>query len=140
MPRSPQVASLAISLMECRFAPEPVTLAPARRLATTDLCRHGCQDVAPDVELVISELIANAVEHAETMVAVRLSSDGNLVRLEVDDDGPGWPNLTEPGMDSASGRGLLIVDRYSYRWGVERLPGDGKMTWAEFVCSHSSEG
>src|SRR5690349_9249390 len=74
---------------------------------------------ASDLVLLVSELVANAVEHGEGAIRVRLRSvDGNVVG-EVVDQGRGFEReVREVGLDEVRGRGLLIVDALSSRWGV----------------------
>jgi len=89
--------------------------------------------VVADAELLTSELVSNAVRHAELdpsqEIVVRIVADGN-VRVEVADPGPPFDaDLREPSTDS-SGWGLLLLDEIATSWGVE-LEGSGKMVWFE---------
>ncbi len=108
----------------------------AARLAILDaVLTEGCgEEVALNAELAGSELVTNAIEHADSYVALRLVRLDDRVRLEVNDDGPGWPNLLAPTLQEPSGRGLLIVDQVSLGWGVDNGIGGGKSVWAEFGC------
>lgn len=73
------------------------------------------QEVLGNAELVLSELVTNA-----------------LLRLEVSDAGAGTPELREPGDEETGGRGLLLVEALALRWGVEkRAGGVGKTVFAE---------
>ena len=86
-----------------------------------------------DVQLLVSELVTNAVRHqsasGEIEMAVALA--GRRVRVEVSDPGSGFskPKVGEPPPDSLGGRGLLIVDRVASRWGV--TPGQPTRVWFE---------
>lgn len=83
--------------------------------------------------LILSELVANAVIHAgtEVTVAVKVLPEGAM-RIEVS-DGRDWPpRLREVHPDSVGGRGLLMVDALSRRWGVKPRD-EGKTVWAEIV-------
>ena len=89
--------------------------------------------VVADAELLTSELVSNAVRHAELdpsqEIVVRIVADGN-VRVEVADPGPPFDaDLREPSTDS-SGWGLLLLDEIATSWGVE-LEGSGKRVWFE---------
>ena len=89
--------------------------------------------VVADAELLTSELVSNAVRHAELdpsqEIVVRIVADGN-VRVEVADPGPPFhADLREPSTDS-SGWGLLLLDEIATSWGVE-LEGSGKRVWFE---------
>ncbi|MFP8961258.1 ATP-binding protein [Streptomyces nanhaiensis] len=95
------------------------------------------QDVLETAELVLSELVTNAVRVRvpnDRQVGVRIAhsrSDG-LLRLEVSDAGNGWPRLRKPDADETGGRGLLLVESLAHRWGVRRRAcGIGKTVWAE---------
>ncbi|MGK5450317.1 ATP-binding protein [Streptomyces radiopugnans] len=95
------------------------------------------QDVLETAELVLSELVTNAVRvrvPSDRQVGVRIAhsrADG-LLRLEVSDAGNGWPRLRRPDVDETGGRGLLLVESLAHRWGVRRRAcGIGKTVWAE---------
>ena len=85
-------------------------------------------DLAGDVELLLSELVANAVRHGGGVDRVTLTADAGCVRIDVRDHEPGEPAVSrDPGRES--GWGLLIVDRLAAEWGVQHHPGDGKSVW-----------
>lgn len=86
-----------------------------------------------DVRLVVTELVANAVVHAGTPVAVRLEVGPDQVRCAVSDAAPGAVTPGAGHADDLGGRGLHLVERVSDRWGVEEGP-TGKTVWAEW-CS-----
>jgi anti-sigma regulatory factor (Ser/Thr protein kinase) len=85
----------------------------------------------PRVALVVTELVINAVVHGRSRPRLRAAMDGELLHVEVHDDGPGWPRLT-PLSDAptTSGRGLALVDHVAQRWGVRQTSGGGKAVWA----------
>ncbi|MFD7707794.1 ATP-binding protein [Streptomyces sp. NPDC059786] len=96
-----------------------------------------CQDVLESAELVLSELVTNALRvpvPRDRQVGVRIArspADG-LLRLEVSDAGSGRPEVRAPGDEETGGRGLLLVEALAHRWGVEeRVDGVGKTVWAE---------
>ena len=89
--------------------------------------------VVADAELLTSELVSNAVRHADLdpsqEIVVRIVADGN-VRVEVADPGPPFDaDLRAPSTDS-SGWGLLLLDEIATSWGVEP-EGSGKRVWFE---------
>ncbi|WP_327190563.1 ATP-binding protein [Streptomyces xinghaiensis] len=110
----------------------------ARALLHAVLADWGIgQDAAETAELVLSELVTNALRvpvPGDWQVGVRIvraEADG-LLRLEVSDAGRGIPEVREPADDDPGGRGLLLVETLSHRWGVrEREAGIGKTVWAE---------
>jgi anti-sigma regulatory factor (Ser/Thr protein kinase) len=77
------------------------------------------QDVLDALFLVVSELVTNAVLHGQGAIRFRLQLDAGELRGEVIDDGCGFEHeLRAAGPDATAGRGLLIVDRLTTRWGV----------------------
>ncbi|MFH0244612.1 ATP-binding protein [Streptomyces sp. HK10] len=95
------------------------------------------QDVLETAELVLSELVTNAVRVRvpnDRQVGVKIvhSQADGLLRLEVSDAGDGWPKVRDPGEDETGGRGLMLVESLAHRWGVrKRACGIGKTVWAE---------
>ncbi|MFG2810019.1 ATP-binding protein [Streptomyces massasporeus] len=81
-------------------------------------------------ELLVSELITNAIRHGVGPPLIRLTWNGRLLRIAVSDDSDCWPRMratknTEPG-----GFGMQLLERLAHRWGVTpRHP--GKTVWAE---------
>ncbi|RMI44133.1 ATP-binding protein [Streptomyces triticirhizae] len=108
----------------------------ARRRVRFALAAWGVSDeTAETVELVISELTANAVRHTESAtVDCRLWDAGDRLGVEVTDEHAGsrTPRPRAAGVDEECGRGLALVDALSLRWGVApaRL-GIGQRVWAE---------
>jgi len=75
--------------------------------------------VLVDLYVVVSELVTNGVVHGQGAIRLRLQVDAGNVWGEVIDAGGGFEHaLREPGPVATSGRGLLIVDRLTTRWGV----------------------
>jgi anti-sigma regulatory factor (Ser/Thr protein kinase) len=88
--------------------------------------------VAGDIELLASELVANAVLHGGGPVTVGLERTGHHVRVEVSDTSEDLPTLRAPeDLLAERGRGFLLVDRLASRWGFERRRDDGKTVWFE---------
>lgn len=99
--------------------PRAPTLA---RRAVEQLCPQLAGDVAPDVKLLVSEIVTNSVKYGgEGDVTLLLDSDDPLhVRIEVVDQGHGFEPVqrTRP-MTDVGGWGLHLVEALSERWGVE---------------------
>ena len=129
----------------------PTAVASARAHARMVMVEWAMADVAEDVELVVSELVTNAIvastdvdgrpKYGDTggglpVVHLRLCSDHERIVIGVWDQSPQAPEATRPGPDAESGRGLLLVEALSERWGWEHSPGwNGKVVWAELrVC------
>ena len=84
-----------------------------------------------DLQLVISELVTNAVVHARTPLRLLVRFDGHRVVTEVFDADARLPTPAVS-VDDVGGRGLILVDRLSDRWGSEPFT-DGKRVWAELT-------
>lgn len=102
----------------------------SRRLARDTLEGWCDPDVFSEVELLISELVANGVEHAETPVDVRIAVSATTIRVEVGDRSPVQPVIRSPRATESSGRGMRIVDQTATRWGVQARR-TGKCVWFE---------
>jgi anti-sigma regulatory factor (Ser/Thr protein kinase) len=89
-----------------------------------------------DVELVVTELLSNSVRHAgvaaQDVLRVRANADGDVLHLEVEDDGRAGTPLRRPPHAVTGGIGLNIVDSLSLDWGVRR--NDHTIVWAELPC------
>jgi signal transduction histidine kinase len=111
---------------------QPASVAAARRFVTTQCLRW--QLSAESAELVVSELVTNAVRYAGGEVTVTLRRSGDHLVVAVRDDSPRQPRLMHVGDDATSGRGLSIVDAIAVKWDV-CLHGEdgqvGKTVWAE---------
>ena len=102
----------------------------SRQLARTALAGWCDPSDFVDVELLISELVANGVEHAETQVDVRIAVTATTIRIEVTDRHPDLPVIRSPEATESSGRGMRIVDQTATRWGVQARR-TGKCVWFE---------
>lgn len=80
-------------------------------------------------ELLTGELVTNAVLHAHTEIAVRVSLSRTVVRIEVEDGSDRRPAPVLAEDFAGSGRGLRLVDDLADGWGVEPVPGGGKSVW-----------
>ena len=108
--------------------------AGAARAFVAELCRRwGCLDVVDSAELVVSELVTNAVVHARSHPQLLVSHRGRTLHLEVSDDSHSSPEPRDPTIDDEHGRGLLLVAAFSAAWGVEPTS-SGKRIWAELPC------
>ena len=98
-------------------------------------CMRGAAAAHPsldDLELVASELVANAVEHGGGPIELALDEAPGRLRITVSSDaGSAEPEVVSAAMDAGSGRGLALVSSLAERWGWERV--DGRLAvWAEF--------
>ncbi|MFB6709776.1 SpoIIE family protein phosphatase [Streptomyces sp. NPDC056333] len=110
---------------------EPEDSAPgrARRLARRALSRWGLDELSDSVELLVSEVVTNAVRYAERPVTLRLLRT-DMLRCEVGDDAPQLPRQRRARDMDEGGRGLFLVNRLARRWGATRLS-TGKVVWFE---------
>lgn len=104
------------------------------------LSKWGLSEIRDPAELVLSELMSNAVRHARSPRGRKIQTRYQLmtggVRIEVHDAGDAWPVLREPGLDAEAGRGLALIDALTQtRWGVSERGGVGKLTWAVVTAS-----
>jgi len=114
---------------DLRLPPRTSSVREARQFVIR--CMGRARDtVLEQVALLVSELAANAVQHAKSWFTVTVESEG-VIRVEVsDDDGSNVSRqLAHP--EDPSGRGLNIVATVSDAWGVEHHPDDGKTVWFE---------
>jgi anti-sigma regulatory factor (Ser/Thr protein kinase) len=111
---------------------EPSEVRRARSSAADFARRHHLDGLTDALVLVTSELVSNAVRHAERVVTVELVEHDEHVTVFVADDGPGTPIRADPEPGSESGRGLLIVEGLASRWGTAPTV-DGKTVWADLV-------
>lgn len=110
-------------------AADPALVAEARRSSTRQLAAWGLDELAFTTELVVSELVTNAIRHASGPVRLRLILEQSLI-CEVFDGGATAPHLRHPKTTDEGGRGLLLISQFTQRWGTRYLP-EGKVIWAE---------
>jgi len=99
----------------------------ARRLVIKPLKKWKLGAFVPITQLLVSELVTNAIRYSEGPVTLRLICEDTLV-CEVADSSPALPRLWDAAGDDERGRGLQIVSRLSHRWGSRRTP-TGKVVW-----------
>ncbi|MEV0266298.1 SpoIIE family protein phosphatase [Streptomyces sp. NPDC050617] len=109
--------------------PRAQTAGQARRLARRALARWGLEELTDSVELLVSEVVTNAVRYAERPITLRLLRT-DVLRCEVGDDVPQLPRLRQARPSDEGGRGLYLVNRMARRWGATRLSA-GKVVWFE---------
>ncbi|MFE9445335.1 SpoIIE family protein phosphatase [Streptomyces sp. NPDC006602] len=111
------------------FPAAPTVVAQAREEITRQLTAWGLDDLAFTTELVVSELVTNAVRYAGGPVGLRLIRDGVLI-CEVTDPSNTQPRLRRADTTDEGGRGLFLVAQLTTRWGC-RYGRTGKTIWAE---------
>lgn len=85
------------------------------------------------LELCVSEVATNCVQHARTSFTIRYFDQPGCVRIEVSDTGAGTPAVQQPSPTDRHGRGLQIVSALADDWGSRGTrPPPGKTVWFEF--------
>jgi serine phosphatase RsbU (regulator of sigma subunit)/anti-sigma regulatory factor (Ser/Thr protein kinase) len=113
------------------LAADPALVATARQYATEQLTRWGLDEAAFVTELVVSELVTNAIRYGGSPIQLRLIRDRTLI-CEVSDASSTSPHMRRARTFDEGGRGLLLVAQLTDRWGT-RPSGTGKTIWAEQV-------
>jgi anti-sigma regulatory factor (Ser/Thr protein kinase) len=117
------------------FNSHPSSLMAVRRFVAQTAQAWGI-DVFPIV-LLSDELATNVVEHAHTAFDVRVELGSDVVRVEVSDASPAMPCPRPADINAETGRGLLLIDQLSARWGAERR-GQGKAVWFTVASNGST--
>ncbi|GAA1254924.1 SpoIIE family protein phosphatase [Kitasatospora nipponensis] len=112
-----------------RLPPEPTSVAKARELACGWLLVRGLDELVDTTELLVSELVTNALRHGRGDIRLRLLKDSTVV-CEVWDDGYAQPRQRRAQETDEGGRGLQLVSLLAERWGSRRTP-HGKIVWFE---------
>ncbi|MFI1471514.1 SpoIIE family protein phosphatase [Streptomyces wuyuanensis] len=108
---------------------DPAAVAPARAGAVRQLAAWGLEDLGFTTELVVSELVTNAIRYASEPIRLRMIRDRTLI-CEVSDGSSTAPHLRHARTTDEGGRGLFLIARFAQRWGA-RYAGDGKTIWSE---------
>jgi PAS domain S-box-containing protein len=108
---------------------DPAAVAEARKTASRRLAEWGLTELSFTTELVVSELVTNAIRYATGPIRLRLIR-GRSLFCGVFDGGATAPHLRHPRATDEGGRGLLLVSQVTQRWGTRFLP-EGKVIWAE---------
>jgi PAS domain S-box-containing protein len=108
---------------------DPAVVSRARSLTRRQLSRWGLGHQAPDTELIVSELLTNAIRHATGPLRLRLIRHQTLT-CEVFDTSSSTPRPCRPRATDEDGHGLLLVTSLTRNWGTRHTP-DGKIVWAE---------
>ncbi|WP_309646935.1 SpoIIE family protein phosphatase [Nocardioides sp.] len=110
--------------------PDGASVGLARRLVRSLLRETSMETATDDAELVVSELVTNALVHAGGEIHLTLALDGSGLRVEVADDSAHPPVRRDYSTSSGTGRGLHLIESLVTRWSTFRL-GRGKVVWVE---------
>ncbi|MFI6360630.1 SpoIIE family protein phosphatase [Streptomyces sp. NPDC050743] len=108
---------------------EPAAVPAARRLAARRLGDWGLEHLVTTVELIVSELVTNAIRYGDGPIHLRLIQH-QVLTCEVSDTNTSHPRPRHPRTLDENGRGLFLVAQLSRRWGSRSVT-DGKVVWAE---------
>jgi len=111
------------------LAPKLTSVREARAVLTEPMKRWGLEDLIPTTELLVSELVTNAVRYSRGEVTLRLVNEKALV-CEVTDNSGALPRLRQANSEDENGRGLQVVRQLAQRWGARRTA-TGKVVWCE---------
>ncbi|MDT0449303.1 SpoIIE family protein phosphatase [Streptomyces hesseae] len=114
---------------EWELPSDPAVVGRARSDVTRQLSEWGLEEAVFTTELILSELITNAIRHASGPIRVRLLRERVLI-CEVSDTSSTAPHLRYAAAEDEGGRGLFLVAQLAERWGTRYTP-EGKVIWAE---------
>ncbi|MCX5599759.1 PAS domain S-box protein [Streptomyces phaeochromogenes] len=106
----------------------PESVPEGRAFLTKALTSWDCTTTADDARLLLSEILTNAVQHAQGPLGLHLCRTATELTVEVSDHSPHLPQPRLAAEDEESGRGLILVRALADTWGV-RPTDEGKTTW-----------
>ncbi|MEU6667971.1 SpoIIE family protein phosphatase [Streptomyces sp. NPDC046727] len=118
---------------------EPEAAGQARSLTSGCLAQWRLEDLAFSAELIVSELVTNAIRHARDPVSLRLIRTENRLICAVSDGSSTSPHLRRAKLGEEGGRGLFLVAQFAMRWGTRHFA-DGKTIWAELPAPAAQTG
>ncbi|MFV2111879.1 ATP-binding protein [Micromonospora sp. LOL_025] len=117
------------AVVETYLPPVVEAARQARQLVTEGCGRWGMSELIEPACIAVTEMVNNVVAHAHTPMTVRLAPRDGTLHLAVRDHSPRQPAFTgQAPLDTAGGRGLLLIDTVARSWGSSRVP-DGKVVW-----------
>ena len=128
--RAEPSAAIVASLDEVIAGPGEI--GPTRRRVGDVLARAGASELVGAVQHVLSELLANAIEHGHSKASLHVHVTGVRVVIEVTDQALAKPVMRAALASDERGRGLAVTEALCSRWGV-RFDQSGKTVWAEFL-------
>ncbi|MFF7868104.1 SpoIIE family protein phosphatase [Streptomyces qaidamensis] len=117
---------------------DPALVAPIRKQVVDQLERWGLTEATFTAELVVSELVTNAIRYGAPPIRLRLIHDAATLICEVSDTNHTAPHLRRAKTWDEGGRGLLLVAQLTQRWG-SRHTAEGKTIWSELALLGDDE-
>jgi PAS domain S-box-containing protein len=111
---------------------DPALVAAIRKQSVKQLEHWGLEEAAFTAELVVSELVTNAIRYGARPIRLRLIHGASTLICEVSDTSHTAPHLRRARTFDEGGRGLLLVAQLTQRWGTRHTP-EGKTIWAELT-------
>ncbi|MBD0420169.1 SpoIIE family protein phosphatase [Streptomyces sp. TRM S81-3] len=111
---------------------DPALVAPIRKQVLDQLSAWRLLEASFTAELVVSELVTNAIRYGAPPIRLRLIHDATTLICEVSDTSHTAPHLRRAKTWDEGGRGLLLVAQLTQRWGSRHTP-SGKTIWAELA-------
>ncbi|MFG3370942.1 ATP-binding protein [Streptomyces sp. NPDC090032] len=111
---------------------ELTSVRQARHQVTAQLGDWNLEDLADTAELLVSELVTNALRHTRGPLRLNLQVRDSRLRCEVEDTDPGGPVRRVVDIDAEGGRGTELLDLLADAWGSTRTA-TGKTTWCEML-------
>ena len=110
--------------------PEPSSARAARQFVVQELSAAGHGGQADIAEVLVSELVTNAILHARTPITVQVQADDDVVRISVTDGVRASIRRRDYAADATTGRGIALVEALASNWGSGPSNG-GKTVWFE---------
>lgn len=114
------------------LAPEPTTVPRIRKRVRRQLAEWDVPGCGDTVELLVSEIVTNAMRHAWGAV-LTLTIENGTCRCEVRDTNPAMPAICHAHEGDEGGRGIYLMEALADRWGARAEPA-GKVVWFEVAC------
>ncbi|WP_250399216.1 SpoIIE family protein phosphatase [Streptomyces cellostaticus] len=118
---------------------EPASVGRARKLTGDRLAQWRLDELSFSAELIVSELVTNAVRHAQPPISLRLIRTESKLICAVSDHSSTSPHLRRARLGDEGGRGLFLVAQFGLRWGT-RSTENGKVIWAELPIPRPGTG
>jgi anti-sigma regulatory factor (Ser/Thr protein kinase) len=133
-------------MRQISLPPQAASAGAARSAVRRTLAYWGLGEMTENAVLLVSELVGNAVSHAQhgldgagaPALVLSLTCAGSALRIEVRDTDPRPPQPRVPGSHDESGFGFVIVDTLAHCWGVYQAE-PGKAVWAELAVSPDAQ-